>query len=53
MASYPKAVERDAISEKSGYQRSTRDAYLQRLGARKLVVSEGRGHVRAAAELFG
>jgi hypothetical protein len=32
---------------------STRDAYLQRLSARKLIVSDGRGQVRAAEEVFG
>ena len=53
VAAHPKAVDRDVVSEKSGYQRSTRDAYLQRLGARKLVTSHGRGEVRAAEELFG
>jgi hypothetical protein len=49
----PNAVDREAISEAAGYRKSTRDLYLQRLGARRLVVPEGRGAVRAAAELFG
>jgi hypothetical protein len=38
LPAYPSAVDRDLISEATGYKRSTRDAYLQRLGARKLVV---------------
>ncbi len=50
---FPKPVERERISEASGYQRSTRDTYLQRLSSRKLVIIEGRGLVRAAEELFG
>jgi hypothetical protein len=49
---YPKAVERGQLDEATGFKRSSRDTYLQRLSARKLVVSEGRGAVRAAEELF-
>jgi hypothetical protein len=41
-----------AIDAATGYKRSSRDVYLQRLGARQLVVPEGRGAVRASAELF-
>lgn len=50
--SYPNTVSRDALSESTGYQRSSRDAYLQRLGARRLVEFEGRGSVKASRELF-
>ncbi len=49
---YPKAVDRDRITEATGYARSTRDTYLQRLSARRLVETVGRGEVRARAELF-
>lgn len=49
---YPKAVHRDVLSEKTEYARSSRDTYLQRLIARKLVSRIGRGEVRAAEELF-
>jgi len=52
LAAYPGAVERAAIDDATGYKRSSRDAYLQRLGARELVVPDGRGAVRASAELF-
>jgi hypothetical protein len=52
LAAYPGAVERAAIDAATGYKRSSRDAYLQRLGARQLVVPEGRGAVRASVELF-
>ncbi len=52
VAAYPKPVEREAISEATGFKHSTRNAYLQRLGSRRLVVAE-RGQVRAAEELFG
>jgi hypothetical protein len=49
-ASYPKSIGSEAISEATGYKRSTRDAYLQRLDARRLVVTElcrcARGAVR-------
>jgi hypothetical protein len=53
VAAYPTAVERTNLDEPTGYKRSSRDTYLQRLGARKLVVTEGRGAVRAAEGLFG
>lgn len=48
---HPRAVERAAIDERTGYKRSSRDTFLQRLGARRLVVSEGRGAVRMSPEL--
>lgn len=48
---YPQAVDRDAISEQTGYKRSTRDAYIQRLQARRLV-STVRDGVKASKELF-
>lgn len=48
---YPGAVEKERISEATGYQRSSRDTYLQRLRSRRLVEVH-RGEVRAAAELF-
>lgn len=49
---HPDPVARDAVGEATGYKRSTRDAYLQRLGTRRLVEDGGRGMVRAAALLF-
>jgi hypothetical protein len=48
---YPDAVDRDAITEHTGLQRSTRDRYLQYLQARKLVTTE-RGIARASEILF-
>lgn len=51
IANWPQPVERDAISDATGYKRSSRDTYLQRLRARKLV-TEGRGMVRASDLLF-
>lgn len=47
-----KAIPREVIDENTGYKRSSRDAYLQRLSARRLVRSAGRGEVAAAEELF-
>lgn len=51
---HPNAVEREAITEMlgEGYQRSSRDAYIQRLSARKLVIKVGRGEVKASDDLF-
>lgn len=48
---YPRSVEREQLSAKTGYARSSRDTYLQRLSARKLITTT-RGDVRASEELF-
>jgi len=48
---HPDVADRESISEETGYKRSTRDAYLQRLKAKQLVVLEG-GGVRATDNLF-
>ena len=52
VAAYPEAIARDSISTETEYARSSRDTYLQRLAARRLVEPVGRGSVRAAKELF-
>lgn len=44
-------VDREVISEATGYKRSTRDRYLQFLQTRKLVIADREG-VRASDELF-
>lgn len=49
---YPSVVEREFISEMTGYARSSRDTYLQRLSSRRLVDASGRGAVRASENLF-
>lgn len=49
---YPGSVDRDSLSEATGYKRSTRDTYLQRLKSRRLVEDAGRGEVRASSNLF-
>ncbi len=48
---YPSDVDRHQLTESTGYQRSSRDTYLQRLRARKLITAD-RGQVRASDELF-
>jgi hypothetical protein len=50
-ARYPRSVPRDALSEHSQYKRSTRDAYLQRLAARRLIDATRDGVV-ASKDLF-
>jgi hypothetical protein len=45
-------VSREELEEATGYKRSSRDAYLQRLVNRKLVENVGRGQVKASARLF-
>jgi hypothetical protein len=52
LQAYPSAVARDEISERTEYKKSSRDSYIQRLKARKLVESVGRSAVRASATLF-
>lgn len=52
VAAYPESIERDEISDATGYKRSSRDTYLQKLIARKLVQAEGRGRVVASDSLF-
>lgn len=50
--SWPHAVLRSHLDEVTGYKRSSRDTYLQRLQARRLVESVGRAEVRASSMLF-
>jgi len=52
IARYPAPVERSALDELTPYKRSSRDTYLMRLAAKELVVSVGRGAVKASEELF-
>jgi hypothetical protein len=52
MNHYPDPVSREAIDTATDYKRSSRDAYIQRLSARQLVVTEGRARVRASDSLF-
>lgn len=48
---YPQAVDKDVLSETTGYQRSSRDTYLQRLSARELITRK-HGHIYASEQLF-
>lgn len=52
IAAHPNPVERDAISQATGYLRSSRDTYLQRLASRRVIEVVGRGAVKASDELF-
>jgi hypothetical protein len=49
---YPEWVAREAIDERTGYRRSSRDTYIQRLRSRLLVEVTGRGFVKASNDLF-
>jgi hypothetical protein len=49
---HPSALARAALDDLTGYQRSSRDAYLQRLRAKQLIEEPSRGEVRASQELF-
>lgn len=48
---WPEWVSRDAVSEKTSYKRSSRDAYVSRLCARELLTTD-RGSIRASDMLF-
>ncbi len=48
---YPEVVSREDISQETNYAVSTRNAYLQRLSARRLVTCDATG-VRASDKLF-
>jgi hypothetical protein len=49
---WPESVPREVIDEATGYKRSSRDTYLQRLSSRRLVEVMGRGEVKASDNLF-
>lgn len=53
VAAWPESIERAALDEATGYRRSSRDTYLQRLRARRLVEESGRGAIRASPMLCG
>jgi hypothetical protein len=52
IAAFPASVARSDIDAATGYQRSSRDAYLQRMKAKRLWEPDGSG-VRASEALFG
>jgi hypothetical protein len=52
MEIYPEAMEREALMEKTGYMRSSRDTYLARLRAKQLITEPASGQVRASENLF-
>jgi predicted transcriptional regulator len=51
VAAHPQPVSRDEISDSTGYARSSRDTYLQRLGAKRLVEADREG-IKASDLLF-
>lgn len=52
ISAHPNAIDRSVLDVETGYKRSSRDTYIQRLTARRLVIAEGRGSVRASDSLF-
>lgn len=48
----PAGLSRESLEEATGYKRSTRDAYIQRLQSRRLVEIVGRGEVKPSENLF-
>lgn len=53
ISAYPHSLTTTDLTEQTSYQRSSRDAYLQRLASRKLITRGREGLVRASEELFG
>jgi uncharacterized protein len=49
---YPASADREAISGVTGYKRSSRDTFIQRLSSRRLVDAVGRGEIKASSILF-
>jgi hypothetical protein len=49
---HPEDLARDELDEITGYKRSSRDTYLQRMMAKMIVVESGRGRVKASETLF-
>lgn len=52
VANYPHAMRREEIDPLTGYTRSSRNTYLHRLNARRLIQTQPHGQVRASDELF-
>jgi uncharacterized protein len=48
---YPNFIDRDTLEESTGFKRSTRDAYLQRMKPKR-IIELGHGTVRASQMLF-
>lgn len=52
IAANAEPVDRDTLDQATGFARSSRDAYLSRLGAKELIENIGRGQVKAVDTLF-
>ena len=50
---YPEAVPRESVDAATGYKRASRNTYISRLAARRLVHAAGPGEIRASDALFG
>jgi hypothetical protein len=49
---YPQTVQREALTEITGYSASSRNTYLQRMRAKQLWTEPNRGELRASEDLF-
>lgn len=49
---YPNSISRDELTNKSGYTRSSRDAYLHRMMNKEIIEATNRGEVKASQYLF-
>lgn len=49
---YPDPLARDELTTRTGFKRSTRDAYLYRMASKQIVTEPSRGNVRASEDLF-
>lgn len=49
---YPSPVDKETLTEQTGFKRSTRDAYLSRMSSKMITAEPHRGMVMAAQQLF-
>lgn len=52
IGAYPESVAKDTLTERTGYMRSSRDAYLARMRAKQIITEPSRGEARASDTLF-
>lgn len=49
---YPNSISREELTDKTGYTRSSRDAYLHRMANKEIIDVTSRGEVKASQYLF-
>ncbi len=52
LAAYPEDVDREGIDAQTGYSRSTRNTYIQRMLAKEIIATTSPGRIKASDHLF-